>query len=733
MGKYALLIGVGEYGEGLTPLPAAPRDVVAFAEVLQNPQMGGFDEVKPVINPNQAEMAREIELWFRGREPDDLVLLFFSGHGVKDNDRKLFFAACNTEKQRDDLISSTATSAQFIHDRIRRCRAKYQVIILDCCYSGAFGDFLARDDGEINLKEQLGAEGCVVLTATNAVDYAYEEKGADLSIYTRYLVEGIASGAADEDEDGVITVEELHRFAGRKVEATSPAMSPKIITLKDEGYRIRLARSPQDDPKVKYRKEAERRAESGQFSIPARRMLLSLRQKLGILDIEAEAIEAEVLKPFQEYQRKRQEYEETLRQCLQAEATLSPNVIRDLMDFRNHLGLKLEDVDSIEQAALAGKNLVDYIAVLNRQEQEVHGKDDDSEEIASPLEVTHPALPPPEVDRKELSECDPSKILFIKNIRDPNGGWAYTLDHIQHIGGSVESRVFELFWSPSGRGMRSASKGNLMLLNQQAKITHVVEMLDDDVRRNSAGYFRWVRVVWMPEESDWSKLPHQRDVIGFEPPTIGGGTAYWLANLSKFQKAWNSLEVFQQHVFQLLTGAKSLNAEVNDVDDLSSERFGANYYAKLGDLLAVQDWKAADQETANRMLEVMDRQKEGWLRAEDIEDFPCLDLRNIDSLWVKYSQGKFGFSVQKQIWQVHVSSNGKGWKEFCVTVGWRTKGIPVLWNAIWVPHELLTFNELAPEGHLPREWVEGSFNQRFLLNFDIGWKKFHFLFSRQDL
>ena len=52
MGKYALLIGVGEYGEGLTPLPAAPRDVVAFAEVLQNPQMGGFDEVKPVINPN---------------------------------------------------------------------------------------------------------------------------------------------------------------------------------------------------------------------------------------------------------------------------------------------------------------------------------------------------------------------------------------------------------------------------------------------------------------------------------------------------------------------------------------------------------------------------------------------------------------------------------------------------------------------------------------------------------
>jgi len=331
--------------------------------------MGGFDEVKPVINPNQAQMAREIELWFQGREPDDLVLLFFSGHGVKDDRRELFFAAHNTEKQRDSLIRSTATSARFIHDCIRRCTAKYQVIILDCCFSGAFGGFLARDDGEIDLKEQIGVEGRVVLTATNEIGYAFEEKGADLSIYTRYLVEGITSGAADEDEDGVITVEELHRFAGRKVEATSPAMSPKIITLKDEGYRIRLARSPQDDPKVKYRKEAERRAESGQFTIPARRLLLARRQELGLSDADAEAIEAEVLKPFQEYQRKRQEYEDTLRRCLLEASTLSLSTIKDLIDFRNHLGLKPVDVATIDRECL-GISLENYQSAVDGQREE---------------------------------------------------------------------------------------------------------------------------------------------------------------------------------------------------------------------------------------------------------------------------------------------------------------------------------------------------------------------------
>jgi uncharacterized caspase-like protein len=316
MGKYALLIGVGEYGEGLQPLPAAPLDVEALAQVLQNPDIGGFDQVQALANPSQPEMAREIELWFSARQPEDLVLLFFSGHGVKDDRRDLYFTARNTEKVNNRLVRSTATPAHFVHDCIRSCRARQQVIILDCCFSGAFGEWTAKDDGAIDLESQLGAEGRVVLTSTSAVDYSFEDKGADLSIYTRYLVEGLKTGTADADGDGVISVEELHRYASRKVAESSPAMTPKIITLKDEGYRIALARSPQDDPHLKYRKEVERRAAAGQFSLPARRLLDMLRLELGISEAETQTIEAEVLKPYQEYHRKRQVYQETLQACL---------------------------------------------------------------------------------------------------------------------------------------------------------------------------------------------------------------------------------------------------------------------------------------------------------------------------------------------------------------------------------------------------------------------------------
>ncbi|UCJ13810.1 MAG: GUN4 domain-containing protein [Phormidium sp. PBR-2020] len=109
--------------------------------------------------------------------------------------------------------------------------------------------------------------------------------------------------------------------------------------------------------------------------------------------------------------------------------------------------------------------------------------------------------------------------------------------------------------------------------------------------------------------------------------------------------------------------------------DLSSKRAGINYY-KLRDLLAAKCWGDADQETAERMCEVMGRAEEGWLRVEDIEQFPCKDLKIIDTLWVHYSQGEFGFSVQKKIWIECGSptSYNDDWFRFCDRVGWSEGG-----------------------------------------------------------
>jgi eukaryotic-like serine/threonine-protein kinase len=119
-------------------------------------------------------------------------------------------------------------------------------------------------------------------------------------------------------------------------------------------------------------------------------------------------------------------------------------------------------------------------------------------------------------------------------------------------------------------------------------------------------------------------------------------------------------------------------------------------YTKLRDLLKAGNWKEADEETLRVMCQVAKREKEGWLRIEDIKQFPCADLKAIDQLWVKYSDGKFGFSIQKKIWQECGSpmDDKDDWETFRNRVGWRKKGD-------WVYDFDLIFSTEAPVAHLP--------------------------------
>ena len=155
-------------------------------------------------------------------------------------------------------------------------------------------------------------------------------------------------------------------------------------------------------------------------------------------------------------------------------------------------------------------------------------------------------------------------------------------------------------------------------------------------------------------------------------------------------------------------------------------------YAQLATYLAAQQWRKADEETLHLMLQVAGRKEQGYLDVGDIRNFPCDDLSVIDHLWVQFSQGQFGFSVQKQIWlevggrlegdhrswvgaiteriptpirrillRCGVSLKGENWDTFILfseKIGWKH----VNWD-----YERLTFDtSSAPPGHLPA-WVGG--------------------------
>ncbi|MBH8566377.1 ABC transporter substrate-binding protein [Nostoc sp. CENA67] len=356
MAKVALLIGVSEYEPGLIPLPAAINDVEAMQEVLQHPEIGGFDEVTVLVNPQRQEMEEAVETLFGGRQKDDLVLLFFSGHGIKDEEGNLYFATHNTRKT---LLKSTTVRARFVHDVMNKSRSKREVVILDCCFSGAFAEgMLARDDGFVDVKNQLGGEGRAVLTSSTSTQYSFEQPGADISTYTRYIVEGLKTGAADRDEDGKISVDELHEYAKSKVQEAAPAMKPEIYAIK-EGYKINLAKAPIDDPELKYRREVEFWVESGkgEISDAGRDVLDELRHNLGLTSEEAVVIEGKVLEPHREYQRKLKRYQERFIKEIQREYPISDNTREQLKRFQKVLGFTDENIALIEAPIIAKKPL----------------------------------------------------------------------------------------------------------------------------------------------------------------------------------------------------------------------------------------------------------------------------------------------------------------------------------------------------------------------------------------
>ncbi|MBD2129409.1 GUN4 domain-containing protein [Microcoleus sp. ZQ-A2] len=164
-------------------------------------------------------------------------------------------------------------------------------------------------------------------------------------------------------------------------------------------------------------------------------------------------------------------------------------------------------------------------------------------------------------------------------------------------------------------------------------------------------------------------------------------------------------------------------------DDLSSEKNVD--YTRLRDLLADGKWKEADEETLAVMLKATGREEEGYLNIESIETFPCADFRTIDHLWVKYSDGHFGFSVQKRIWE---SLGGKPGEydyeiycEFGDRVGWRVEGE-------WLDYSDITFSLNALEGYLPsrvRQWGVGAEGGRLSVAWGCGgWVVFFSLASR---
>ncbi|MFG1706018.1 caspase family protein [Nonomuraea sp. M3C6] len=251
--RMALIVANDEYRDpGLRRLRAPALDAEALARVLGNEAIGGF-EVSAMLNEPTAVINEAVEEFFADRRPDDLLLLHFSGHGVKDDSGELYFATPNTKLNR---LGATAVSAEFVNRRMGRSRCRSIVLLLDCCYAGAFArGALPRAGADIHVEEQFGGRGRVVITASNALEYAFD--GPDLadaqekspSVFTSALVEGLETGEADRDQDGYVGIHELYDYIFDKVRTVTPNQTPGKWTFDVQGELVIARRSrPVDRP-----------------------------------------------------------------------------------------------------------------------------------------------------------------------------------------------------------------------------------------------------------------------------------------------------------------------------------------------------------------------------------------------------------------------------------------------------------------------------------------------------
>lgn len=286
--KYALVVGNSQYSDPkLAQLKTPEADSRAFAKVLRSRKIGNFDEVVSLVNQTEAKTRRAISSFLADKKPDDLVLLYFSGHGILDGRGSLFLALKDTQT---NSLNATAISSSFISYEMDICRSRQQILILDCCNSGAFARGTKGSQKVITESTFEGSgSGRVVLTASDSYQFAFEGDQiitqTDLSLFTHFLLEGLKTGAADRDGDGMVSLDEWYDYCYARITATTNKQVPHKWSYRQQGDLI-IAQNPFGRKKL----VLERQPKSIQLRSMLDQKRLEYRKHKLLLDLKEIAI-----------------------------------------------------------------------------------------------------------------------------------------------------------------------------------------------------------------------------------------------------------------------------------------------------------------------------------------------------------------------------------------------------------------------------------------------------------
>lgn len=225
--RYAIVIGINDYNDtAISDLSKARNDAKAIGKILK--EIGQFDQVFVMTDdidsrndpqhlyPTKLKIEEKIESVLRFVNPEDMIVFFFSGHGISDMEENGYLVTVDTVA---DKKFETSLKVDWVVKKFQNKGIKKSLLVLDACRDKLYSSKSAERD---SIKEKIYTEAEVAATfySTKAGYYSYEDDESDYGVFTKQLIYGM-EGKADDNKDGVVSFGELEQFVNKGVKEWS--------------------------------------------------------------------------------------------------------------------------------------------------------------------------------------------------------------------------------------------------------------------------------------------------------------------------------------------------------------------------------------------------------------------------------------------------------------------------------------------------------------------------------
>ncbi|MGV8118955.1 MAG: caspase domain-containing protein [Candidatus Xenobiia bacterium LiM19] len=232
--QFILAVGVSQYKNPGLSLNFASKDADEFAALVEGKGKKIFDaQYRKILLDKDATkdtIVRELKEISQKAEPQDVVILYFSGHGdIDESDNQFYFIPFdfNINENIEVMYKSSGLACSTIAGMTKETKAKKILMVFDTCHAGA-ATVAFRGMSEIKAMKMLGKTyGVHIIAASTDKQKSGEEKALGHGFLTYALIKGL-EGSACSGDDGIVTVFNLIAFIQNMV----PDLAEKYLGVR---------------------------------------------------------------------------------------------------------------------------------------------------------------------------------------------------------------------------------------------------------------------------------------------------------------------------------------------------------------------------------------------------------------------------------------------------------------------------------------------------------------------